>query len=118
MTTKTGDALDLLVSEDLELRHLLHEIQNAPGSSVEDRAIYGDVAKERIRHVATRETSLCEISRMARDTPALRHVGQQLVAEAPTRRSLFNQAEKMSWVELPGAAPQNGPRRRSETPDA
>jgi hypothetical protein len=96
MTTKTGDALDLLVSEDLELRRLFHEIQNAQGSSVEDRAVYGDVAKELIRHVATREASLSEIYRMAGDTPALGHVAEQLEAEAPSRRSLFNQAEKMS----------------------
>ena len=59
-------------------------------------AVYGDVAKELIRHVATREASLSEISRMAGDTPVLRHVAEWLEAEASTRRSLFNQAEKMS----------------------
>jgi len=45
MTTKTGDALDFLVNEDIELRQLFPEIENARGSSVEDRALYGDVAK-------------------------------------------------------------------------
>lgn len=96
MTTKAGDALDLLVGEDHELRRLFHEIQNARGPSVEDRAVYGDLAKEIIRHVATREASLTEIARIAGDTPALRPVVEQLEAEAPTRRSLFDQAEKMS----------------------
>jgi hypothetical protein len=96
MTTNTGDALDLLVDEDLEVRRLFHEIQNVRGSSVEDRAAYGDLAKELVRHIATREASLTEISRVIGDAPMLRHITDQLEAEAPARRSLFNQVEKMS----------------------
>lgn len=96
MSVKTDNAVDLLVSEDLDLRRLFHDVQNARGSSVEDRAAYGDLAKEIIRHTALREAALADVTRVMSVGSGLGHVTDRLQEDAPGRRTLFNQAEKMS----------------------
>jgi hypothetical protein len=61
----------LLENEDLELRELFGELRQRRGRSVEDRAEYGDIAKEIVRHVATREAALVEVSNVAAQDPQL-----------------------------------------------
>ena len=49
---KRGSAIDLLETEDLELRRLFTALRATRGPSVEERAEYGNLAKEVIQHVA------------------------------------------------------------------
>ena len=96
MTTKSGDALDLLAEEDHDLRRLFSELQRSRGASVEDRAVYGDLAKEIVRHVAVREAALGEIHRALSDEPQLSRIAEHLESDEASRRSLIDQVEKMS----------------------
>ena len=94
--TPHSDALDLLESEDRELREFFAEIQTARGGSVDDRALYGDLAKELIRHLATREAALVEVQRVVSDAPELHHLAVHMEDGMSTRRRLISQIEKMS----------------------
>src|SRR5215472_15420025 len=75
---KEDDALDLLEREDLELRRILTLLQQRRGLSVEERADYGDLAKKVIRHLATREAALVDVTRVLGVDPALADVTARL----------------------------------------
>jgi hypothetical protein len=96
MRTKSGDAIDLLTEEDLKLRRLFAELPHSKGTSVEDRALYGDVAKNVIRHVAVREAALGEVQRAVSHEPQLSGLAVHLESDETARRSLIDQVEKMS----------------------
>ena len=69
---KEGTAIDLLEAEDLKLRQLFTALRGARGSSVVERSEYGDIAKQAIRHLATREAALVDVSEVASHDPGLR----------------------------------------------
>jgi len=97
MKTKSGDAIDLLAQEDLQLRRLFTELPHSKGtSSVEERATYGDIAKSVIRHVAVREAALGEVHRAVSHEPQLSGLAVHLESDETARRSLIDQVEKMS----------------------
>ena len=96
MTKHTGDALDLLESEDRELQGLFSEIQESRGDSVNDRARYGDLAKEIIRHLANREAALVDLQQVVLNASDMSQISARLAEGISDRRCLIDQLEKMS----------------------
>lgn len=95
-TREASNALELLEVEDLELRDLFGELRQHRGNSVEDRATYGDVAKEIVRHVATREAALVEVSKVAAQEPESSGFGERIGDAMIVRRPHIDRVEKMS----------------------
>jgi hypothetical protein len=95
-TGRNDDALNLLEREDVELRRLFAAIEEARADTVRGRATYGDLAKDVIQHLATREAALVEVGRAVADVAELRGVASSLDADSSTRRELLNRLEKMS----------------------
>ena len=95
-TQKHGNALDLLEAEELELRRLFTSLQSKRGPSVEERAAYGDLAKEIIRHLATREAALVDVAKVADTDPALSALSERFEASMHQRRPHIDRVEKMS----------------------
>ncbi|HEY6473944.1 MAG TPA: hypothetical protein VIY26_13710 [Acidimicrobiales bacterium] len=95
-TREASNALELLEVEDLELRDLFGELRQHRGNSVEDRAAYGDVAKEIVRHVATREAALVEVSKVAAQEPESSGFGERIGDAMIVRRPHIDRVEKMS----------------------
>jgi len=92
----SGSALDLLETEDLELRRLFSVLRQHRGTSVVDRADYGRAAKDVIRHVATREAALVEVAESVFDRPDLEGMSAQIQGRMGTRRRQIDRVEKMS----------------------
>ena len=86
----------MLETEDLELRELFGEIRKRRGSSVEDRPEYGDIAKEILRHVATREAALTEVSRVAAQDVQLCEFVSRVNQGMQVRRPQIDRMERMS----------------------
>jgi hypothetical protein len=93
---KATNALELLENEDLELRELFGELRQHRGTSVEDRAEYGDVAKEIVRRIATREAALVDVCSVATQDPQLRDVAARIEHGMQVRRPQIDRVEKMS----------------------
>jgi hypothetical protein len=91
-----GDALDLLEAEDLELRLLFTMLRVKRGNSVEERADYGDIAKDAIRHLATREAALVDVAHATAGEPELQALSQRLVESLHIHRPSIDRVEKMS----------------------
>ncbi len=91
-----GDALDLLEREDLELRRLFTMLRQRRGTSVEERADYGRIAKEVIRQLAVREAALADLAAVAADDPGLAELGERFEKQMHVRRPLIDRIEKMS----------------------
>jgi hypothetical protein len=99
VTTRVRDdanALELLESEDLELRELFTELRQRRGSSVVERAEYGDIAKEIVRHVAVREAALVDVADVASDAPELSELASRIDHARHTNRPHIDRVEKMS----------------------
>jgi hypothetical protein len=96
MRTKSEDALDLLESEDLQLRALFTRLQQSQGESVEERATYGDLAKEIVRHVAIREAAVADVVRSVGTEPQLASMSTSLERPMGVRRLMINEVEKKS----------------------
>lgn len=95
-TREAPSALGLLEVEDLQLRDLFGELRQHRGTSVEDRAAYGDVAKEIVNHVATREAALVEVSKVAARELETSGFAERLEDATPVRRPHLDRVEKMS----------------------
>jgi hypothetical protein len=95
-TKQNDDALDLLEREDVELRRLFVAIEESRADTVGGRATYGDLAKDVIQHLATREAALVEVARKVAEVGELAGVTLSLHADASTRRELLDRLEKMS----------------------
>lgn len=95
-TGREGTALDLLEDEDLELQRLFTSLRAQRGSSVEERARYGDIAKETIRHLATREAALVDVVKVASGDPGLQEFSNRLEDGMRGHRPYIDRIEKMS----------------------
>jgi hypothetical protein len=95
-TEKKGSAVDLLETEDLELGELFASLRLTRGPSVEERAKYGDLAKEIIRHLAIREAALVDVSGVASVHPSLSGVSERLQQGMGEHRPNIDRVEKMS----------------------
>ena len=93
---QSEDALDLLESEDLQLRTLFTRLQQSQGESAEQRATYGDVAKEIIRHVSIRETAVAEVVRSVGNEPQLESMSESLERSMNIRRPVIREVERKS----------------------
>jgi hypothetical protein len=91
-----ANALELLESEDLELRELFTELRQRRGSSVEDRAEYGDIAKEIVRHVAIREAALIDVAEVASDDPRMSEFASRIEQGRTMSRPHIDRVERMS----------------------
>jgi hypothetical protein len=91
-----ANALELLESEDLELRELFTELRQRRGSSVEDRAEYGAIAKEIVRHVAIREAALVDVAEVASTNARLSELASRIEHGRSTSRPHIDRVEKMS----------------------
>jgi hypothetical protein len=91
-----ANALELLESEDLELRELFTELRQRRGPSVEDRADYGAAAKEIVRHVAIREAALLDVAEVVSDDPRLSELSARIEQGRSTSRPHIDRVEKMS----------------------
>ncbi len=96
ITPTNGDALDLLESEDLELRRLFKRIEMLQGVSVQERADYGDLAKSTIHHLATREAAITQVADALTQSAELEPLVSRLEADMSVRRPLIDRVEKMS----------------------
>ena len=99
MQTRVRDdanALELLEAEDLELRELFTELRQRRGSSVEDRAEYGDIAKEIVRQVAIREAALIDVAEVASDDLGLCDLASMIERGHTMSRPHIDRVEKMS----------------------
>ena len=79
----SSNAVDLLEEEDRQLRQLFTQLRGARGGSVDERADYGDLAKEAIRHMATREAAVVEVTRVVSHEPDLERVTARLATPCP-----------------------------------
>jgi hypothetical protein len=95
-TGQVGTALDLLEDEDLELRRLFMALRARRGSSVDERAQYGDIAKETMRHLAKREAALVDASNVASDDPGLQEFSSRIEDGMRQHRPYIERVEKMS----------------------
>jgi hypothetical protein len=93
---KQVSAVDLLETQDLELRRLFAALRLTRGPSVEERAKYGDLAKEVIRHLATREAALVDVSDVVSSDPSLQEVSERLQQSMREHRPYIDRVEKMS----------------------
>lgn len=93
---KAASALDLLEAEDVELRRLFAEMQANRGMSVDERATYGDLAKEIIRHLATREAALVDVTSVASADTNLQGATSRFESGMHEHRPLIDSVEKMS----------------------
>lgn len=91
-----ANALELLESEDLELRELFSELRQRRGTSVEDRAAYGDIAKKIVRRIAIREAALVDVARVATDELQLTELASRIEHGMKASRPHIDQVEKMS----------------------
>jgi hypothetical protein len=91
-----SSAVDLLEIEDLELRRLFTALRSRRGTSVEERSEYGDIAKRAIRHLATREAALVDVSGVASDDPSLRDVSERFEESMREHRAHIDRVERMS----------------------
>lgn len=95
-TRHEADALELLESEDIELRELFTELQQRRGLSVQDRAEYGDIAREIVRHVAVREAALADVAHVASEDPQLLWLASRMEHDRVTNRPHVDRVERMS----------------------
>lgn len=91
-----ANALELLETEDLELRELFTELRQRRGLSIEDRAAYSDIAKEIVRHVAVREAALVDVAVVASKDPQLWGLASRIEQARRTKRPHIERVEEMS----------------------
>jgi hypothetical protein len=87
---------DLLETKDLELRELFASLRLTRGPSVEERAKYGDLVKEAIRHLAMREAALVDVSDVVSSDASLSEVSERLQQSMQEHRPHIDRVEKMS----------------------
>lgn len=73
VTEKTS--LDVLEIENSRILEMLHELEESAGSSVEDRYVFGNLAKELLRHFAVRQACLMDVGAVISTIPELRDTG-------------------------------------------
>jgi len=82
--------------EDLLLKGLFERIGESRGSTVDARYDCGNAAKQIIRHLATRQSSLMNVATAISDVPPLRSTASRMVERGTDRRALINKVGDMS----------------------
>lgn len=89
-------ALGQLEREDRDIMQMARAIDTLRGSSVEDRAEYGKLAKKLIRHVAVREAALVDVLKALDGDERARPICERLAQNTEDRRARIDQVERMS----------------------
>jgi len=89
-------ALDVLEDEDQTLRVLFVSLDHNRGTDVEERATYGDIAKQLIRHMANREAALHDVMAGMSGMSSLTDIVDRMDLNTEDRRQLLSEAEHMS----------------------
>jgi len=89
-------SLDLLESEDRKILTIADEIATKRGSSVEDRADYGNEAKLLVRHLAAREAALLDVAEGLAKLTGLHELGDEFFGDPAPRRGKMDTVEHMS----------------------
>jgi hypothetical protein len=93
---KEDTALDLLEEEDQRLQELFALLDQNRGTEVEERSVYGDTAKQIIRHIANREAALHDVVEGMSELTGLNDIVDRMDLNTEDRRQLISQAEGMS----------------------
>jgi hypothetical protein len=78
----------------MELRRLFTVLRQHRRTSVQDRAAYGQVAKDVIRHTATREVALMAVAQSMSDHAAVEDVTAQIKGRMERRRRQIDRWRK------------------------
>lgn len=89
-------SLDLLESENLFLRDLFGQLDKCRSSSVGGRYKYGNLAKQTIRHLAIRQSSLMNVAVAITSIPALRATGERMKERGTDRRRIYDDLGDMA----------------------
>ncbi len=89
-------SLDVLLRENQILKDLFEQIDASRQSSVEARYDYGNAAKQVIRHLGTRQSSLMDVGTAISRVPALETTAARMVGRGTNRRSLIDELGDMS----------------------
>lgn len=89
-------SLDVLENENSRILEMLGELEESPGSSVEDRYVFGNLAKDLLRHLAVRQASLMDVGSVISTIPELHDIGSRLIERATDRRWQMDEAFKMA----------------------
>lgn len=113
-TAKTS--LDVLQRENRTLNDLFARIGRTRQSTVDTRYEYGNAAKEIIRHMAVRQSSLMDVAAVTSAMPDLQAVGARMRDRGTAQRSLIDQVADMSrgiqGISLNQGQDFNGPLHR------
>jgi short-subunit dehydrogenase len=96
-------SLDVLENEDERLLGLIQGIAITRGSAVEERYEHGNLAKEILRHLAVRESSLVNVGTVISSDPELRTIGSRMESRATERRGAIDEATRMARAVQPVA---------------
>jgi hypothetical protein len=102
-----GASLNLLEREDVEIRDLFDQLAQTPGRTVQERVDQGQLAKQLVRHVTTRETALMDVVDAFGDRHGLTDVVDRMDYLTEDRRIVTNRLEQMSDP-VPGDALSTG----------
>jgi hypothetical protein len=91
----TGDALDLLESEDRLVKNVLANLATTQGQTVTQQSDHGNLCKQLVRRMAVREAARDHIAQMLAPT-ALSEIGERLGQDMSARRGAMNTVEEMS----------------------
>lgn len=89
-------SLDLLEREDRRIMELWRQIDEKRGTSVEDRADYGNLAKLLIRHLAVREAAALDVADGLSQEQPLRGLGERFAGQPESRREHMDRVERLS----------------------
>ncbi|MGC2485756.1 MAG: hypothetical protein WA359_05905 [Acidimicrobiales bacterium] len=89
-------SLDLLQSENLLLRDLFRQLDDHRGSSVGERYKYGNLAKQVIRHLAIRQSSLMNVADGVSVIPSLHSTADRMRDRGIDRRGAYDHVGDMA----------------------
>ncbi|HWD95563.1 MAG TPA: SDR family oxidoreductase [Acidimicrobiales bacterium] len=90
------NSLDVFEAENVRLLGLIEGIAVCRGSSVEERYEYGNLAKEILRHLAIRQSSLVDVSAVMSTLPNLAHLSSRIMERATELLLSIDEATKLA----------------------
>jgi short-subunit dehydrogenase len=94
-------SLDVLENENSQILEMLSELGESSSSSVEDPYVFGNLAKELLRHFAIRQASLMDVGAVISTIPELHDIGSRLIERATHRRRQMDEVFKMARAVQP-----------------
>lgn len=95
-TSHEHTSLDLLESEDVYLLDLFHQLDEHRGPSVEDRYKYGNLAKQIIRHLSIRQSSLMNVAAVISPISSLHSTCDRMRERGTDRRRTYDEVGDMA----------------------